>query len=53
MAAKTKAQGLIDQHPVVVFSKSWCPYCKAAKALLSENGAKYEVLELDQIGEYS
>lgn len=35
---------------IVVFSKSYCPYCKATKSLLSELGAKYEVLELDQIG---
>ncbi|KAF2153992.1 glutaredoxin [Myriangium duriaei CBS 260.36] len=53
MAAKTKAQGIIDQHPVAVFSKSYCPYCKATKELLSKVGAKYEVLELDQIDDGS
>ena len=35
---------------IAVFSKSWCPYCKATKALLSEMGAKFEVTELDQVG---
>lgn len=34
----------------VVFSKSYCPYCNATKSLLSELGAKYEAVELDQIG---
>ncbi|KKY20989.1 putative lmbr1 domain protein [Phaeomoniella chlamydospora] len=48
-AAKTKAQGLIDENTVMVFSKSYCPYCKATKSLLSEKGAKFQVLELDQI----
>jgi len=48
-AAKVKAQSIIDENPVVVFSKSYCPYCKASKALLSEKGAKFYVLELDQI----
>lgn len=51
-AAKVKAQGIIDENPVVVFSKSYCPYCKATKALLSEKGAKFYALELDQIGQY-
>jgi glutaredoxin 3 len=31
----------------VVFSKTWCPYCKAAKAALNESKADYEVVELD------
>ncbi|KAL4941707.1 hypothetical protein BDV06DRAFT_222845 [Aspergillus oleicola] len=46
-AAKTKAQKIIDENGVVVFSKSYCPYCKASKSLLSELGAKYYALELD------
>ncbi|KAL1965368.1 hypothetical protein VTN77DRAFT_5805 [Rasamsonia byssochlamydoides] len=48
-AAKVKAQNLINENPVVVFSKSYCPYCKATKATLSGLGAKYHVLELDEI----
>ena len=34
---------------VMVFSWSGCPYCKKAKGLLDEVGAKYTALELDQI----
>merc|ERR1711915_161144 len=49
MAAKTKAQDIIDNNSVAVFSKSYCPYCKASKSLLSELGAKPYILELDQI----
>ncbi|KAL4952978.1 thioredoxin-like protein [Aspergillus filifer] len=48
-AAKTKAQKIIDENGVVVFSKSYCPYCKASKSLLSELGAKYYALELDNV----
>ena len=40
MAAKTKAEQIIQDNPVAVFSKSYCPYCKATKSLLSEMGAK-------------
>jgi hypothetical protein len=50
-AAKTKAQGIIDDNAVAVFSKSYCPYCKATKALLTEMGAKFYAIELDQVGE--
>jgi len=32
-----------------VFSKSYCPYCKATKALLTEVGAKFYAIELDQV----
>jgi len=49
-AAKTKAQSVIDNNGVAVFSKSYCPYCKASKELLTKLGANFEVLELDQIG---
>ena len=49
--AKTKAQKIIDENNVVVFSKSYCPYCKASKALLNEKGAKYFLMELDQVGD--
>ncbi|EED19997.1 glutaredoxin Grx1, putative [Talaromyces stipitatus ATCC 10500] len=48
-AAKVKAQSIIDENKVVVFSKSYCPYCKATKSLLSGLGAPYYVLELDQV----
>jgi glutaredoxin 3 len=49
-AAKTKVQSIIDENPVAVFSKSYCPYCKATKELLSEKGAKFYAIELDQVG---
>jgi thiol-disulfide isomerase/thioredoxin len=49
-ATKTKVQSIIDENPVAVFSKSYCPYCRAAKQLLSESGAKFFAIELDQVG---
>lgn len=36
---------------LAVFSKSYCPYCRATKSLLTEMGAKYYTIELDQVGE--
>ncbi|KAI6365546.1 hypothetical protein MCOR25_005320 [Pyricularia grisea] len=52
-AAKQKAQKLIDENAVMVFSKSYCPYCTATKTKLKGMGAKYNVLELDQIDDGS
>ncbi|MCJ1264355.1 hypothetical protein MMC22_004226 [Lobaria immixta] len=48
-AARTKAQGIINDNSVAVFSKSYCPYCRATKTLLTEQGAKFFVIELDQV----
>ncbi|KAI9934239.1 hypothetical protein AWENTII_008641 [Aspergillus wentii] len=48
-AAKTKAQTLINENGVVVFSKSYCPYCTATKSTLKDAGAKFTVLELNEI----
>ena len=43
--------GVADWLGTAVFSKSWCPHCRASKALLSEMGAKFYAIELDQVGE--
>lgn len=37
----------IASNNVVVFSKSYCPYCKKTKALLNERGIGAKVFELD------
>jgi glutaredoxin 3 len=50
-ATKTKVQSIIDENAVAVFSKSYCPYCNQAKKLLSDKGAKFFAIELDQVGE--
>jgi glutaredoxin 3 len=44
-------QELIKKYPVMVFSKSYCPYSKKAKDVLSKYklDGNYHVLELDQL----
>ena len=49
-AAKTKAEALIKENGVVVFSKSYCPYCASTKRSLNKLGANYVLLELNEIG---
>jgi len=48
-AAKAKAQDIINENGVVIFSKSYCSYCKASQTLLKGMGASYFAIELDQI----
>ncbi|KAK2798380.1 hypothetical protein FQN51_007780 [Onygenales sp. PD_10] len=48
-AARTKAEGIIANNNVVVFSKSYCPYCRATKQLLNDEGAQFFSIELDQV----
>lgn len=48
------AQKFVDdkvaQNKVMVFSKSYCPFCKMAKEALGETGVKYGLVELDERG---
>ncbi|KAG0270807.1 hypothetical protein BGZ95_001507 [Linnemannia exigua] len=46
-AIKTKVDAIIAANAVVVFSKSYCPYCTKAKNLLTKLGVNAHVLELD------
>ncbi|KAM0429717.1 hypothetical protein ACHAPT_006323 [Fusarium lateritium] len=48
-----KVQQIIDDNAVVVFSKSYCPYCRQTKKTLDDLNATYELLELDQISDGS
>ncbi|KAJ4389568.1 Glutaredoxin [Gnomoniopsis smithogilvyi] len=54
-AAKAKALEEIRSNPVVVFSKSGCPYCRNTKNLLRSLGVegkdKLKVLELDEMSD--
>ena len=49
-AVSARLDALIASSPVVVFSQTSCPYCKKAKALLAEVGARPTVVELDALG---
>ncbi|KAM0791629.1 hypothetical protein ACM66B_006068 [Microbotryomycetes sp. NB124-2] len=53
MSVKSAVEDKIKINKIVVFSKSYCPYCKRAKALLDSLGEKYEAIELDLMDEGS
>jgi len=47
LSASELVSSLIKKHAVVVFSKTYCPYCKKAKAALTAIKAPFEAVELD------
>ncbi|VDO61733.1 unnamed protein product [Haemonchus placei] len=49
MAVKDYVDGLLRSHKVVVFSKSYCPYCHKAKAALESQHLKPGALEWVEI----
>ncbi|KAK9465404.1 thioredoxin-like protein [Lipomyces arxii] len=45
----SEVQELVSANAIMVFSKSWCPYCKMAKSTLDKESVEHTDLELDQI----
>jgi len=41
----------IDDNEVIVFSKSYCPFCMKTKSLFDTLGVEYKVYELDQMND--
>lgn len=33
--------------PVLMYSKSWCPYCERARALLKHKGVDYQEIDIE------
>ncbi|KAK7051462.1 Glutaredoxin [Paramarasmius palmivorus] len=53
MAAKEIVENAIKDHKIVIFSKSWCPYCDAAKTLFGSAfpDEDVKIFELDEMNE--
>ncbi|KAJ3524682.1 hypothetical protein NMY22_g10891 [Coprinellus aureogranulatus] len=49
-SVKELVESTIEKNPIVIFSKSYCPYCRRAKQLLKDKFSDVEqtVLELDE-----
>ncbi|KAG2659873.1 glutaredoxin-like [Panicum virgatum] len=45
--ALAKAKEIVASTPVVVISKTYCPFCTRVKQLLAQLGANYKAVELD------
>jgi len=46
---KSKVEEMAALQPIMIFSKSWCPFCTKAKEALKESGIKFACLELDNL----
>jgi glutaredoxin 3 len=47
-AIEDEVKDLVKNNRILVFSKSYCPYCKKAKLLLDNMNESYHAVELDQ-----
>ena len=50
-SALDKVRALIQQGKVVVFSKTYCPYCVEAKDVFKSANVQFETYELDELPE--
>ncbi len=48
--AERVVQDAIKDNKVVVFSKSYCPFCTMAKDTLNKTGVQYKTIELEERG---
>ncbi|KAG8128101.1 putative Thioredoxin reductase 3-like protein [Naja naja] len=48
-AVRLRVRSLISTHWVMIFSKSYCPFCRKVKDLFHTLGVEYSALELDKI----
>ena len=52
LVAPSKLEASIQEttatNAVVIYSKSWCPYCAQCKALFDDMSQPYTAIELDQ-----
>ena len=46
--SRKKAGALSAQRRVVIYSTSWCPSCKAAKAFFKQVGVDYQEIDVEQ-----
>ncbi|CCM03789.1 uncharacterized protein FIBRA_05936 [Fibroporia radiculosa] len=55
MAAKDLVETAVSDSTITIFSKTWCPYCKRAKQLLTTKfpNVPTKILELDELDEGS
>lgn len=49
MATEARVKELIAGNKVMVFSKSYCPFCKKAKEALNQYTSDYGVLEVSSL----
>lgn len=46
---EAQIKATVSESKVVVYSKSWCPFCQKTKATLSDLGIEFNAIELDEL----
>jgi glutaredoxin len=49
--SQQEVNNIVESNKVVVFAKTYCPFCKKAKTLLESLNVKFVTIELDELGE--
>lgn len=44
-----KVKQLIQSHEIIVFSKSYCPYCQSTKDILKELNVPHTIIEVNEV----
>uniref|UniRef100_A0A7S0GRY1 Glutaredoxin domain-containing protein n=1 Tax=Amorphochlora amoebiformis TaxID=1561963 RepID=A0A7S0GRY1_9EUKA len=47
MPAVNPAKELVKENKAIIFSATYCPYCRKAKDVLKSTGAKFKIVEVD------
>lgn len=51
MPTKDEINATISSNDVVMYSKTYCPYCKMAKSALDSLDIKYELIEIENLSD--
>ncbi|KAG4095620.1 putative glutaredoxin [Neocallimastix lanati (nom. inval.)] len=49
MSVKKYINNLIKNEKVIIFSKTYCPYCDSTKELFNSLNCPYKVIEVDEM----
>ena len=44
---RIETRDALPMPPVTIYTTSWCPYCRAAKALLTRKGVAFTEIDVD------
>ncbi|KKA26321.1 hypothetical protein TD95_003515 [Thielaviopsis punctulata] len=51
MTSATERVAELTKEPIVLFTKSWCPYCTDSKNVFKKLGYQFTVYDLDQMSD--
>ena len=49
--ASNEIEQYIKSNSIMIFSKSYCPFCNKVKQMFSDKGLSFKSIELDEMGQ--